>query len=64
MAVNTAFCPVQIVSEFVLIVNATPTVTVATAVPEHPPLEPVTVYEVVLVGLSVIEFPASPVDHR
>ena len=33
-----------------------PTVIVAIAVPEHPPLLPVTVYEVVDAGESVIEF--------
>ena len=44
--------------------KAPPTVTVATAVPEHPPLVPVTVYEVVVEGDSVIEFEVAPVDQR
>jgi hypothetical protein len=39
-------------------------VTVAIAVPEQPPLLPVIVYEVVVVGDSVIEFAVEPVDHK
>jgi hypothetical protein len=39
-------------------------VTVAIAVPEQPPLLPVTVYDVVDVGDSVIEFEVEPVDHK
>lgn len=63
-AVNVADCPVQIVSEFTVIAKAPPTVIVATAVPEHPPLVPVTVYELVVAGDSVIEFDVAPVDHK
>ena len=44
--------------------KAAPTVTVAKAVPEHPPPVPVTVYEVVVEGDSVIELDVTPVDHR
>jgi hypothetical protein len=40
------------------------TVTVETAVPEHPPLLPVTVYEVVVTGLTVIALVTSPVVHE
>ncbi len=57
LAVNVADCPAQIVSEFTVMDIAELTVIVAIAVPEHPPLLPVTVYEVVVVGDSVIVFP-------
>jgi hypothetical protein len=40
------------------------TVTVATAVAEHPELVPVTVYEVVLVGVTVIGFEVEPLLHE
>ncbi len=63
LAVNVADCPVQIVSEFTVIDKALPTVIVAMAVPEQPPLLPVTVYEVVVAGDSVIVFPVVPLDH-
>lgn len=39
------------------------TVTVATAVPVHPEVFPVTVYEVVVVGETVIGLTAAPVLH-
>ena len=41
--------------------NVDPSVTVATAVPEHPLEVPVTVYEVVAEGETVIELVVSPV---
>ena len=44
--------------------KAAPTVTVATAVPEHPPLLPVTVYEVVVAGDFVSELVVAPLDHK
>ncbi|MCE9540045.1 MAG: NmrA family NAD(P)-binding protein [Bacteroidetes bacterium] len=44
--------------------KAAPTVTVAIAVPEHPLLVPVTVYEVVDVGDFVIELAVEPLDHK
>jgi hypothetical protein len=64
VADSVAACPVQIVEEFTVIAKAFPTVTVATAVLEHPPFVPVTVYEVVVVGESVIAFAVEPVDHK
>jgi hypothetical protein len=41
-----------------------PTVTVATAVLLHPEVVPVTVYDVVEPGETVIEAVAAPVDHE
>jgi hypothetical protein len=41
-----------------------PTFTFATPVPEHPLLVPVTVYEVLFDGETVIEGPVSPVLHE
>jgi hypothetical protein len=64
--VNVADPPGQIVSEFTLIDedDEVSTVTVATAVPVQPFEVPVTVYDVVEVGETVIGFVVSPVFHE
>ena len=54
------------VGEFTVTANADETVTVATAVPEHPPVVPVTVYVVVVTGDAVAVFTpveVAPADH-
>lgn len=54
LAVNVVAIPAQIVGELTVINNTGETVTVATAVLEQPAAEvPVTVYEVVEVGVAV-----------
>jgi hypothetical protein len=62
--VNVAEPPGQIVAEFTLIDVDEFTVTVATAVPVQPFEVPVTVYDVVEVGLTEIGFVVSPVFHE
>jgi hypothetical protein len=52
--------PLQIVGEFTVTVGKGLTVTVATAVPVQPVVVPVTVYDVVLVGLTVIGLVVCP----
>jgi hypothetical protein len=65
VAVNIASDPEQIVGEFTVTFKAGPIVTVATAVPIQPLASvPVTVYEVVLVGETVIGFVVAPVLHE
>jgi hypothetical protein len=64
VAVNIASDPEQIVGELTAIVGNGFTVTVATAVAEHPVVVPVTVYEVVLVGVTVIGFEVEPLLHE
>jgi hypothetical protein len=59
-AVRLAVWPAQVVGEFTVIVIVAPTVTVATAVLEHPDDVPVTVYEVVLPGEASAVF--TPVE--
>jgi hypothetical protein len=61
LTLSVAVPPGQIISEFTLMIKDELTVTVATAVPVHPLLVPVTVYEVVLVGETVIGLVVSPV---
>jgi hypothetical protein len=63
-AVNVAVAPLQIVGELTVIVAGGLIVTVATAVAEQPVVVPVTVYEVVLVGVTVIEFEVEPLLHE
>lgn len=63
-AVNVAVCPEQMVSEFTVITGSGFTVTVEIAVPEQPAVVPVTVYEVVAEGVSVIGFVVAPVDQE
>ena len=43
LAVRLAVCPLQMVGEFTVTTMAADTFTVATAVPVHPPIVPVTV---------------------
>jgi hypothetical protein len=52
------------VAEFTETFNELPTFTFATSVPEQPLLVPVTVYEVLFEGETVIEGPVSPVLHE
>jgi hypothetical protein len=47
-----------------VIFNESKIVTIATALPEQPEEVPVTVYEVVLIGETVIELVVSPVFHE
>lgn len=49
-----AVVPLQMVGEFTVTDMLDPTVTVATAVPEHPEVVPVTVYDVVEAGETLI----------
>ena len=59
LAVNTDVAPLHIaagLAEAVTVGNGL-TVTLTVAVPEHPALVPVTVYVVVLDGVTVIELP-------
>jgi hypothetical protein len=60
-AVNVALEPEQIVGELTVTVRLDPIVTVATAVAEHPEVVPVTVYDVVDAGETVIGFVVAPV---
>jgi len=60
LAVNVG----QIVGELTVVTGRGLTVTVATAVDVHPKEVPVTVYDVVVKGKSVIEFVTAPVDHE
>ena len=53
--------PEQIAAEFTVMVGVGLTVTVATAVPEQPAADdPVTVYDVLLVGETTIGLPVEP----
>ena len=60
LAVNVAVWPGQIVGELTVIFKFGATVTVAIAVPVQPPEIPVTVYDVVELGDTVIGFVLSP----
>ena len=60
LAVNVG----QIVGELTVVTGIGLTVTVATAVDVHPKEVPVTVYDVVVKGESVIGFIVAPVDHE
>ena len=60
LAVNVG----QIVGELTVVTGRGLTVTVATAVDVHPKEFPVTVYDVVVKGESVIGFIVAPVDHE
>jgi hypothetical protein len=51
-AVNVAVAPAQILGEVTVVIGDGSTVTVATAVPVHVPEVPVTVYEVVVAGVT------------
>jgi hypothetical protein len=62
-AVNVADAPAQIEGELTVIVGIGFTVTVATAEPEQPDVVPVTVYEVVVVGATVLGFEVEPPFH-
>ena len=61
-AVKVAVLPEQILGEFTVMFGSGVTVTVATAVAEHPLAVPVTVYVVVLVNAGVVtgDVAASP----
>lgn len=48
-----AVAPLQMVGELTVTVGTAVTVTVDTAVPEQPPVVPVTVYVVVVAGVAV-----------
>jgi hypothetical protein len=50
--------------EFTVTVIEPPMVTVATAVLEQPDVVPVTVYDVVPAGVTVVGLVTDPVDHR
>jgi hypothetical protein len=60
LAVNVG----QIAGELTVVTGIGLTVTVATAVEVHPKEVPVTVYDVVVKGESVIGFIVAPVDHE
>jgi hypothetical protein len=60
LAVNVG----QIAGELTVVTGRGLTVTVATAVDVHPKEVPVTVYDVVVKGESVIGFVIAPVDHE
>jgi hypothetical protein len=60
-AVNVAVDPEQMEGEFTVMLGNGFTVTVATAVLEHPFVVPVTVYDLVLLGETVIGFEVDPV---
>ena len=62
-AVKVAAAPAQIVGELTVVIGNGLTVTVATAVEEQPKEVPVTVYEVVVAGVTEIGFVRSPVVH-
>jgi hypothetical protein len=64
VAVNVAACPEHIDGELTVIVGVGFTVTVDTAVLEHPFEVPVTVKEVVLAGETVIGLEVEPVLHE
>jgi hypothetical protein len=64
LAVSSALSPSQIVGELTVIIGSELTVTVATAVAEQPVEVPVTVYEVVEVGVTEIGFVEAPVDQE
>ena len=52
------------VAELTETFKADPMVTLPTSVPEQPLLDPVTVYDELLVGETVIEGPVPPVLHE
>jgi hypothetical protein len=54
----------HIVDELTAIEGRGLTVTVATALEEHPNEVPVTVYEVVVSGVTVVGFVVAPVFHE
>jgi hypothetical protein len=60
-AINVAVPPEQIVAEFTETFNEFPIFTFATSVPEHPLLVPVTVYDVLFDGETIIELVVTPV---
>jgi hypothetical protein len=60
-AVSVAVPPGQIVAELTETFNDEPTFTFATSVPEQPLLKPVTVYEALLFGDTVMTDVVSPV---
>jgi len=60
LAVNVG----QIAGELTVVAGRGLTVIVATAVDVHPKEVPVTMYDVVVKGESVIEFVTAPVDHE
>jgi hypothetical protein len=59
-----AVCPAQMVGELTVMDIAAATVTVATAEEVHPKEVPVTVYDVVAAGVTVIGFVIAPVDQE
>jgi len=62
-AVNVAVVPAQIVGELTVVTGSGLRVTVATAEEEHPKEVPVTVYDVVAAGVTLIGFVIAPVDQ-
>jgi hypothetical protein len=64
LAVIVAVAPLHIVGEVTVTVGRFVTFTVAMAVPEQPPVVPVTVYDVVAVGETVKGLVVAPVLHE
>lgn len=62
-AVSVADCPEQILGEFTAILPPAPITTVPIAVAVQDPLAPVTVYELVVVGLTAMDAVVAPVLH-
>jgi hypothetical protein len=62
--VSVAVAPTQIVGEFTAATIVPPTVTVDTAVEVHPKDVPVTVYEVVVRGVTEIGLVSAPFDQE
>jgi hypothetical protein len=61
LAVSVAVPPRQIVAELTVMFSEEPIFTVAVAIPEQLPFIPVTVYDVVVDGETLIDFVVSPV---
>ena len=61
MAVKVALCPAQIVGLFAVIIGSGVTFTVELVDAEQPEAVPVTVYVVVLAGVTEIEVVLAPV---
>ncbi len=64
LAVKVALFPEQIVTEFTVIVGWGFTLTVVTAISEHPAVVPVTAYDVVTEGETIKGLFVLPVFHR
>jgi hypothetical protein len=63
-AVKVAVCVGQIVGELTVVTGRGLTVTVDIADEVHPKEVPVTVYDVVAAGVTLIGFVTAPVDHE